>query len=167
MLREIDPGKAKRRRILDDDRVDHAGKRLAPGVRGRTTSGGQQWQASDRLAAWDINAVGLGSNTPQTYSALVNNPYPAMRAAELVIKNVAKHAGPTRARVHVVEQPDELYFEIADDGVGCDGPARRHTGTGLTNMTERVAALRGSLTVDSSAGHEMQVSGRIPLAARH
>ena len=80
------------------------------------------------------------------------------------LQNVAKHAGPgARARVHVVEQPDELYFEIADDGIGCDGP---HTGSGLANMTERVAALSGTLTVDSSAGRGTQVRGRIPLAMR-
>jgi signal transduction histidine kinase len=82
------------------------------------------------------------------------------------LQNVAKHAGPgARARVQVVAQPDELYFEIADDGVGCDSPGRRQSGTGLTNMTERVAALRGTLTIDSSAGRGMQVRGRIPLAA--
>ena len=33
-------------------------------------------------------------------------------------------------------------------------------------MTERVAALRGTLTIDSAAGRGTQVRGRIPLTAR-
>ena len=84
------------------------------------------------------------------------------------LQNVAKHAGAdARAQVRVLEQADELCFEIVDDGVGCERLADSAAhGAGLTNMTERVAALRGSLTVESAAGHGMQVRGRIPLAAR-
>ena len=36
-------------------------------------------------------------------------------------------------------------------------------GAGFTNMSERVAAVGGTLTVDSAAGHGTQLRGRIPL----
>ncbi len=37
--------------------------------------------------------------------------------------------------------------------------------TGVVTMEERVAALRGSLTIDSANGRGTQVRGRIPLHA--
>ena len=81
------------------------------------------------------------------------------------LQNVAKHAGAgARPEVRVVESAGELCFEIVDDGVGCELGRVRSRGSGLTNMTDRVAALRGTLTVDSAAGRGTHVRGRIPLA---
>jgi signal transduction histidine kinase len=83
------------------------------------------------------------------------------------LQNVAKHAGAhARARVLVSEQAGELCFEVIDDGVGCGLEPTRGPGSGLTNMRERIAALQGTLTVDSAPGGGTQVRGRIPLAAR-
>jgi signal transduction histidine kinase len=46
--------------------------------------------------------------------------------------------------------------------VAADGP-----GAGLTNVSERVAALRGSLTVESAVAPGMQIRGRIPLDTQY
>jgi signal transduction histidine kinase len=82
------------------------------------------------------------------------------------LQNVRKHAGPgAHAEVRISEHADELWFEIVDDGVGCEVESDRGSGIGLTNMSERVSALRGTLDVDSVAGHGMSVRGRIPLRA--
>jgi signal transduction histidine kinase len=83
------------------------------------------------------------------------------------LQNVGKHAGAdARARVLVCEQADELWFEIVDDGVGCELEPTRGAGAGLANMNERVAALRGSLTIESGIGRGMQIRGRIPLVTQ-
>ncbi len=83
------------------------------------------------------------------------------------LQNVAKHAGSgAHASVRVAEQAGELRFEVVDDGLGCTIESARTPGAGLTNMAERVAAVRGTLTVDSAAGHGTQVRGRIPLVAQ-
>ena len=66
----------------------------------------------------------------------------------------------------MVEQPDELCFEIVDDGVGCELGRAAHAGSGLTNMTERVAALQRHADGRLAAGRGTQVRGRIPLAVR-
>jgi signal transduction histidine kinase len=80
------------------------------------------------------------------------------------LQNVGKHAGANaRAQVRLAERADELCFEIVDDGVGCELGSVRGRGIGLTNMSERVAAVQGTLTVDSAAGRGLQVRGRIPL----
>ena len=81
------------------------------------------------------------------------------------LHNITKHAGAgARAEVRVAESDAGLCFEIVDDGVGYDVHSVRGVGTGLPNMVERVAALRGTLTIDSGDGRGTHVRGRIPLA---
>ncbi len=82
------------------------------------------------------------------------------------LQNIVKHAGAdARAQVRVSESADELCFEIVDDGVGFEVESEQSAGTGVVNMAERVAALRGSLTIDSANGRGTHVRGRIPLHA--
>jgi signal transduction histidine kinase len=80
------------------------------------------------------------------------------------LQNVGKHAGAgAHAEVRLVADDDQLGFEVIDDGAGCDVESARRSGTGFANMSERVAALGGSLTIDSASGHGTRVRGRIPL----
>ena len=80
------------------------------------------------------------------------------------LQNVGKHAGAdAHAVVRLSRHQDDLCFEIADDGVGCDMETARHSGNGFANMSERVTAAGGTLTVDSASGHGTQLRGRIPV----
>ena len=82
------------------------------------------------------------------------------------LQNVVKHAGTkARAQIRLAKLADELCFEIDDDGVGYAVASTRGAGTGVSNMAERVAALRGTLTIDSANGRGTRVRGRIPLHA--
>ena len=49
--------------------------------------------------------------------------------------------------------------EITDDGIG-GAPA--HGGSGLTGLTDRVAALGGQLTITSPAGHGTRIRAELP-----
>lgn len=84
-------------------------------------------------------------------------------AAEL-LTNTVKHAGATEAVLSV--QPDAggaaVALTVADDGRGGAVPAPGH---GLAGLQERVAGLRGTLTLDSPAGGPTTVQVRIPLTA--
>jgi signal transduction histidine kinase len=82
------------------------------------------------------------------------------------LQNFAKHAGPgATAAIHVRQRDGTLSFEIVDDGVGYapDDPSTR--GEGLTSMTDRIAAVGGTLDVHSTRGAGTQVRGRIPVAS--
>jgi signal transduction histidine kinase len=82
------------------------------------------------------------------------------------LQNVNKHAGPrANAEVSVAERANHLWFEVVDDGIGCEIEAGRRSGIGLTNMSERVSALHGTLDLDSAIGQGTSVRGRIPLAS--
>jgi signal transduction histidine kinase len=65
--------------------------------------------------------------------------------------------------VTITRRDDGLAFSVADDGAGFDpaGPAGR--GHGFVNMSDRVGAIGGTLTVDSTAGEGTTISGFVPL----
>jgi signal transduction histidine kinase len=80
------------------------------------------------------------------------------------LQNAGKHAGPgARATIRLREEEDALLFEVADDGSGLD-PARTSSGTGFTNMRDRLEALGGSLRIESTLSRGTRVFGTIPLA---
>jgi signal transduction histidine kinase len=80
------------------------------------------------------------------------------------LQNVGKHAGPdARAVTRVREDDGHLTFEISDDGDGYDVEQARSTGTGFTNMSDRIGALGGTLTVQSAPGVGTTVRGSVPL----
>ena len=54
-----------------------------------------------------------------------------------------------------------LAVTVGDDGVGGADPT---TGSGLRGLADRVAALDGSLFVQSPHGHGTAVRAEIPLA---
>ena len=78
------------------------------------------------------------------------------------MQNVAKYARATRAEIRLQDGEGRLAFTVTDDGVGFDVDAA--TGSGLTNMRDRLDALGGSLRVRSSPGAGTTISGSIPLA---
>ena len=78
------------------------------------------------------------------------------------LANVAKHAGASGAQVRASVAGDVLRIEIADDGIGGADPAN---GTGLRGLTDRVAAVGGSLFVLSPARGGTQLLAEIPCAS--
>ena len=53
-----------------------------------------------------------------------------------------------------------VTVEVSDDGVGGADAAG---GSGLRGLADRVAALDGTLSLDSPAGHGTRVRARIPV----
>jgi signal transduction histidine kinase len=79
------------------------------------------------------------------------------------LQNVAKYARASRATVTLAQQGGSIGFEVSDDGAGFDA-GNVAKGSGLQNMEDRLAALGGSLTVESSPGAGTTVIGRIPVS---
>ena len=76
------------------------------------------------------------------------------------LTNVAKYAGAGRAEVTVRRRNAHVCVEVADDGVGGADPAQ---GSGLRGLADRVAALDGTLTVDSPPGGGTRLRAEIPV----
>ena len=78
------------------------------------------------------------------------------------VHNSAKHAGPqVHVTIDVDSTGDELMFTVRDDGRGFDRTTETG-GHGFTNMTDRLGALGGTLTVTSCPGAGTTVHGTLP-----
>jgi signal transduction histidine kinase len=79
------------------------------------------------------------------------------------VQNVGKHAGAgARATVRIWEDADGVLFEVSDDGAGFEVGVRPR-GSGLTNMSDRLGALGGRLSVTSSPAEGTRIAGVVPL----
>jgi len=78
------------------------------------------------------------------------------------LANVAKHARASAAYVDVDVRGGALHLRVRDDGVGGADPAR---GSGLTGLDDRVAALGGTMQLDSRAGQGTSLVVSLPVAA--
>jgi signal transduction histidine kinase len=80
------------------------------------------------------------------------------------LQNVAKYARATCARILLSTERGDLLFRVEDDGTGFDTDSTP-LGLGLQNMSDRLAALGGSVKVESELGHGTRVIGRIPAGS--
>jgi len=81
------------------------------------------------------------------------------------LQNVAKHAGEDAvASLRLWRDRKAVRFSVRDDGVGfVPRPATK--GAGLTNMTDRIGAVGGTLAVRSNPGEGTSVLGGVAIEA--
>jgi signal transduction histidine kinase len=77
------------------------------------------------------------------------------------LTNAVKHSGATRAEIRAQASEGALRVEIRDDGKGGAMPDR---GTGLVGLRDRVAALAGSLDIESPPGGGTRIVMTLPLS---
>jgi signal transduction histidine kinase len=80
------------------------------------------------------------------------------------LQNVQKYADAQTAVVKLEGSDSGLRFEVSDDGHGFDSALVRR-GAGLTNMTDRIDALGGSLELASTPGGGTKIHGSLPALA--
>jgi signal transduction histidine kinase len=90
----------------------------------------------------------------------------AYRIVQEALTNVARHAGPTHARVRIGYELHEVTIEVADDGPRGPVPspaARPGGGHGLIGMRERAALFGGELAA-APDGRGFRVRATLPPA---
>jgi signal transduction histidine kinase len=78
---------------------------------------------------------------------------------------VAKHARASAATIRLCGSGDILEFSVSDDGAGFPAAATRH-GSSLQGMSDRLAALGGTLAISSQPGQGTTITGRLPTSER-
>ena len=78
------------------------------------------------------------------------------------LTNVSRHARASRAEVTVRRTGDRLRLVVADDGRGFDPAAAAADGSGLRGLAQRVAAVDGTLAIDSAAGGPTTITVELP-----
>lgn len=102
------------------------------------------------------------------------HPYPLptpvevalLRAGQEAIANVRAHAAADRVDLTLTFLPETVSLDIVDNGRGFDPhqplAATTGTGLGLVTMRRRLAAVGGSLVVESAPGQGTAISAAIP-----
>ena len=123
---------------------------------------------TDRGLVAALEALAGRSPLPVSVEADVTERAPpsAEAAAYFVVSealtNVVRHAQAQHAVVRVDRVDGRLHVEVHDDGSGGANPAN---GSGLRGLSDRVAALDGSLVVESRSGGGTVVRAVIPVAS--
>jgi signal transduction histidine kinase len=121
---------------------------------------------SDPALKLSLETVGLPTHarfTPEIETALY-------RVVQEALTNVTRHASARRVDILLERPPDatrgdRLILLIEDDGIGFDPEtAMRSSRLGLLGMRERIEALGGTLTLESSCGQGTTILVEIPYA---
>jgi len=85
----------------------------------------------------------------------------AYRIVQESLTNVARHAGPARATVHVRYEPREVVVEVTNDGHARSG-GNGASGHGIAGMRERAAAVHGTLEAGPRPEGGFRVLAHLP-----
>jgi PAS domain S-box-containing protein len=157
---DADPGEA--RELIDAalgdlDNATAELRELARGIHPAALTEGGLRPALDAL-------LGRSSVSVRLVAAPEERLAPAVEATAYFVvaealTNVARYAGARKAEVEIVRHGHRLSVQVRDDGCGGADP---ETGSGLLGLADRVAALDGTLTVDSPAGGGTTLHAEIP-----
>jgi signal transduction histidine kinase len=86
------------------------------------------------------------------------------RIAQESLRNIARHASASRAKIRLRRHDGGLQLTVHDNGVGFDAAKARKASLGLAGMRQRIALLGGKLKIDSKPGLGTLISAWVPLA---
>ncbi len=103
-----------------------------------------------------VDSDGIGRHSPTIESAVY---FCCLEA----IQNAMKHARGVETISVSLAMNGDLHFEVRDDGAGFVREAVTSS-AGLTNMSDRLAAVGGALVIQTAPGMGTCVSGTVPLS---
>lgn len=136
---------------------------LLESLRGLAEQTERRAEARGRQLSCRLEIDGEPLKLPQAYQVAL------LRAAQASLGNVVEHAQADQAVLTLVFQGDDVTLDIYDDGVGFDvTKTLSHgrldgTGFGIRSVRERVVALRGSFTLESTPGEGTVVAIQLSL----
>jgi len=86
------------------------------------------------------------------------------RITQEALHNVARHGHTREVHVSVASNDGHIALQIADSGVGFDPNDLQSAGLGLASIRERVAVLKGRLTINAAPGAGTRITVHIPLS---
>ena len=106
--------------------------------------------------------LGIGFDRDRLIEAGIERAEALLRIAQEGLTNAARHANAQRVWIDLQNIGGEVTLRIEDDGRGADPIL---PGVGLTGMSERLAKLEGSLSMDRSPHGGLRLTARLPYSA--
>jgi two-component system, NarL family, sensor histidine kinase LiaS len=120
---------------------------------------------SDYVTQWSRHAEILAALHVQGQRAApIETEHMLFRIAQEALANVARHSHAQQVTLVLSYEANSLVLSIEDDGVGFVLPPS--SGIGLHSMRERVAALNGTLVIDSLPGRGTRLVAVVPDTTR-
>jgi signal transduction histidine kinase len=110
---------------------------------------------------------GISAQVTTTGTARPVDPeieFALLRAVQESLANVARHAHASRVGVTVSYMENEVAVDVRDDGAGFE-PSTMDHGFGLVAMRQRIAALSGTVQVESEPGGGTAISACAPTVS--
>jgi signal transduction histidine kinase len=85
------------------------------------------------------------------------------RIVQEALTNIRKYAQATQVNIQLSTTKDDVNLVIEDDGQGFDPNQQSNTGFGLQGMRERVAAVGGTLRLETEPGDGCRIIIQSPL----
>ncbi|MFK5856539.1 MAG: PAS domain S-box protein, partial [Bacteroidota bacterium] len=85
------------------------------------------------------------------------------RITQEILNNAIKHSNATKIQFQYQVYDDELIFTYEDDGVGFNYNKKKKSGSGLSNIKNRVTSMSGFISINSKAGKGTSISIEIAL----
>jgi signal transduction histidine kinase len=104
------------------------------------------------------------------YSLQEHTRITIFRIVQECLTNIAKHACASRLDITLTCDTDCLHITISDDGRGMNRQQyddNHNPGLGLIGMRERVQALNGQFSYETSPGNGFRISIHIPVERQH
>jgi signal transduction histidine kinase len=113
-----------------------------------------------------LQSLAERSTVPATVESTLDGRLPPAVEATVyfvvseALANVGKYSKATAVTIRIGPSDRELWFEVADDGIGGADASR---GSGLRGLADRVAAVDGRLEIESPPGKGTRLTCWIPL----
>jgi signal transduction histidine kinase len=104
--------------------------------------------------------VALQAHLPERLASEVETVL--YRFVQEALTNVAKHAQAKHVSVVATRRSDGVTVVVEDDGIGFDAERVRPDALGLVGMRERLALLRGNLTIEARTGGGTALIAHLP-----
>ena len=127
--------------------------------------------------AWYVNSFSLRTGIQTDFSGEQADERLASetetcfyRIVQEALTNVARHSKATQCGVRLQRLPGSVRLVVEDNGRGFSAGGRegagQRRGLGLLGIEERVAGLRGSLTLDTAPGRGTRLTVELPAIVR-
>jgi len=115
---------------------------------------------------YDLSSELIVTGNEQRYSQYIE--VTLFRVIQGLLKNVAEHAGATKATIRLTTLDDKVKVVVEDDGVGFDLEAgktlaKKRRRMGIVAMEEQIHMLGGDIKIESEVGEGTNVSFWLPL----